>query len=396
MWGDGRWRRVERFHREPCGALVLRHLVARQCHCQPSDSATSDQDGHGESLGGPVRPVNGRALCNLRFVTGPDELNAEAAAVVLRATGARAVLDTEVVQSLWSGYGQIVRCRLDGGSHESVIVKHVRWPDEQDHPRGWNSDRSHERKLQSYRVETAWYDRYTEVCSDECRVPRCLALDTQADEVIMVMEDLDASGFAGRRQRVSRSELDACLSWLASFHATFMGEQPEGLWETGTYWHLATRPDELAALDDGPLKEAAATIDNRLAGSPFQTFVHGDAKLANFCFSHDGRKAAAVDFQYVGGGCGMKDVAYFISSCLDEDESEALEAELLDRYFELLRDALKKSGKALDFVALEKDWRALYPVAWTDFYRFLQGWSPGHWKLHRYSERLAREVLESL
>ena len=48
-----------------------------------------------------------------------------------------------------------------------------------------------------------------------------------------------------------------------------------------------------------------------------------------------------------------------------------------------------------DFAALEADWRALYPVAWTDFYRFLQGWDPGHWKLHRYSERLAREVLEA-
>ena len=89
----------------------------------------------------------------------------------------------------------------------------------------------------------------------------------------------------------------------------------------------------------------------------------------------------------------MKDVAYFISSCLDEDDSEAMEAALLDRYFELLREALQES---LDFPALEENWRALYPVAWTDFYRFLQGWSPGHWKLHRYSERLAREVLADL
>ena len=61
-----------------------------------------------------------------------------------------------------------------------------------------------------------------------------------------------------------------------------------------------------------------------------------------------------------------------------------------------MRDALERSGKAVDFAALEQDWRALYPVAWTDFYRFLQGWSPGHWKLHRYSERLAREVLDAL
>ena len=334
-------------------------------------------------------------------MTGPDHVDGDLEAVVVRASGAQAVVGTQVVQRLWGGYGQIVRYQLEGGPQPSVIVKHVRWPDERDHPYGWTSDLSHERKLQSYRVETAWYDRYARQCSDGCRVPRCLALETRADEVIIVLEDLDASGFAGRRQHLGSdheivAEIDACLSWLASFHATFMGERPDGLWVTGTYWHLDTRPDELAALEDGPLKAAAATLDRRLATSPFQTFVHGDAKLANFCFDADGRHAAAVDFQYVGGGCGMKDVAYFISSCLDEDESERMEQALLDRYFELLAAALERSGKEVDFAALEEDWRALYPVAWTDFYRFLQGWSPGHWKLHRYSERLAGQVLDSL
>ena len=317
-------------------------------------------------------------------------------AVVLEAVGAQEMVSTQVVQSLWGGYGEIVRCHIGGGSAPSVIVKHVRWPDQRDHPYGWTSDLSHERKLKSYQVETTWYGRYANACSDQCRVPTPLALETQADEVVIVLEDLDASGFAGRRQLVSEHELDACLSWLANFHATFMGEQPDGLWATGTYWHLATRPDELAALDDGPLKEAAEVIDRQLSASPFQTFVHGDAKLANFCFGDDGHRAAAVDFQYVGGGCGMKDVAYFISSCLDEDDSERMGPALLDRYFSLLNDALEHVGKPVDFAALEADWRALYPVAWTDFYRFLQGWSPGHWKLHRYSERLAREVLASL
>jgi hypothetical protein len=38
----------------------------------------------------------------------------------------------------------------------------------------------------------------------------------------------------------------------------------------------------------------------------------------------------------------------------------------------------------------------MYAVAWTDFYRFLQGWSPGHWKIHGYSERLANAVLDRL
>ncbi len=329
-------------------------------------------------------------------MSGSGQIAADLESLVLQATGASTISATEVVQSLWSGYGQIVRCFLEGGEQPSVIVKHVRWPDERDHPRGWNSDLSHQRKLKSYQVETAWYEGYAPECSDKCRVPQRLVLETRDDEVIMVMEDLDASGFAGRRHFVTQAELDACLVWLANFHATFMGAQPDGLWPTGTYWHLETRPDELAVLDDGPLKAAAAAIDQRLRSSPFQTFVHGDAKLANFCFSAGGTQAAAVDFQYVGGGCGMKDVAYFISSCLDEDESEAQAPELLDRYFALLEAALERTGKALDFAALEDDWRALYPVAWTDFYRFLQGWSPGHWKLHRYSERLANEVLEGL
>ena len=325
-------------------------------------------------------------------MTAGDDVTNDLEAVVLPVTGARSIVATEVVQSLWSGYGQIVRCQLDTGE-PSVIVKWVRWPDEQRHPRGWSTDRSHERKLHSYRVESAWYERYANRCGDRCRVPQLLALDVRTDGVMIVVEDLDAAGFPGRRDAVDDEELHACLSWLANFHATFMGTRPDGLWETGTYWHLATRPDELAALEDGPLKAAAGAIDRALAASPFQTLVHGDAKLANFCFDLRGDAVAAVDFQYVGGGCGMKDVAYFIGSCLDEDASERLAPELLDWYFALLGEALEYAGKRVDVAALEADWRALYPVAWTDFTRFLRGWSPGHWKLNGYSDRLTREVL---
>ncbi|HEY5621806.1 MAG TPA: phosphotransferase [Pontiella sp.] len=320
--------------------------------------------------------------------------------VTLKATGAEALVESEIIQSLWSGYGKIVRCGLEYDekgqrSLPSVVVKHVHWPDSKNHPRGWNTGRSHERKVRSYQVETAWYGNWAGHCDETCRVPTCFALETHGDEVFMVLEDLDAAGFSGRRSSASEAEIKACLSWLANFHAIFMGAVPDGLWETGTYWHLETRPDELAELDDPALRRAADAIDRKLKESPFQTLVHGDAKLANFCFADDG-SVAAVDFQYVGGGCGMKDVAYFLGSCLCEDECERQEDALLDYYFEALSSALRRQGKCADFPALERDWRALYPVAWTDFFRFLQGWSPGHWKIHRYSERLAREVLDSL
>ena len=35
------------------------------------------------------------------------------------------------------------------------------------------------------------------------------------------------------------------------------------------------------------------------------------------------------------------------------------------------------------------------PFAWADFHRFLKGWSPSHWKINDYSERITRGVIES-
>lgn len=212
----------------------------------------------------------------------------------------------------------------------------------------------------------------------------------------MVLEDLNDSGYPLRKGSPSIAEMQVCLKWLASFHAIFMNKQPHGLWSVGTYWHLDTRPDELEVLKDSELKQMASKIDQKLAGSPYQTFVHGDAKVANFCFSLDGKSVAAVDFQYIGGGCGMKDVAYFIGSCLHEEDCEHFEAELLDGYFTKLKEGVKKKDPNLDTHDIEENWRSLYPVAWADFHRFMKGWSPGHWKIHGYSESMTRKVLDQL
>ena len=92
----------------------------------------------------------------------------------------------------------------------------------------------------------------------------------------------------------------------------------------------------------------------------------------------------------------MKDVAYFISSCLNENECERREKDLLNRYFKSLSQALANYHPQIDAAAVEAEWRKLYPIAWTDFYRFLKGWSPDHWKIHSYSERLAHEVIHQL
>ena len=320
-------------------------------------------------------------------------MNNDLQTIIRRTTGAEELLEVEVIQNLWSDYGQIVRYNLKGSSMKSVVVKHVRLPEQNTHPRGWNTDVSHARKIRSYQVEMAWYQQWNQYCDKTCRTPKCLAFEAHGDETLLVLEDLNEAGYSARRTCISHNEIKTCLAWLASFHVTFLGKQPKDLWELGTYWHLDTRPDELKALADPALKNAAAAIDQQLRNSPFQTFVHGDAKLANFCFSQDGKKVAAVDFQYVGGGCGIKDVAYFIGSCLDEDQCQQWESKLLDYYFHALHNTIKLQQKPVDGNAIEQSWRALFPVAWTDFHRFLKGWSPEHWKINDYSERLAREVI---
>lgn len=308
--------------------------------------------------------------------------------IILQKTGATSLQEKEVIQELWSGYGKIIRFSLRGCNTKSVVVKLVQLPKQKNHPRGWNSEIGHQRKLKSYEVETSWYKTYSK--NSAARLPHCYAIEHKNDEVLIVLEDLDQVGYGLRKQKVNWQEIEACLEWLAKFHASYLGKTPKGLWEVGTYWHLATRPQELEALDDIELKKAAYAIDEKLNNCIYKTFVHGDAKLANFCFSKDG-KVAGVDFQYVGGGCGMKDVAYFIGSCLYEEDCERLEAKILDTYFIHLQKALGEKNEVL-----ENEWRSLYHVAWADFHRFLKGWSPGHWKISSYSERITKQVIKKL
>ncbi len=317
------------------------------------------------------------------------------------ATGAEVADAPVLVQELWSGYGRIERWFLRDAagaqaSQRSVILKVVDPGFQgQKHPRGWASTRSDERKRKSYGIERTFYRRYL---PDLPGVPRTAARIAEKETPtggMLILEDLNHSGFSARRSAGVDAEIQACIRWLAAFHAAFLGREPKGLWERGTYWHLETRPDELAAIQDERLRAAAPGIDARLGAARFRTLVHGDAKIANFCFRGGGprdaaQEVAAVDFQYVGGGVGVQDLSYFLGSCMDEDRLERDADGYLDFYFEELRAALDERH---DGPNIEEEWRSLWPDSWADFHRFLAGWAPGHWKLSSYSDRMLRLVL---
>jgi hypothetical protein len=104
--------------------------------------------------------------------------------------------------------------------------------------------------------------------------------------------------------------------------------------------------------------------------------------------------ARGTDVEHPSSGthrCGVKDVAYLLGSCFDEDELERSVAPMLDLYFAELRGGSKGfDAEALDDV--EGEWRGLWSWAVADFQRFLIGWAPGHWKLNGYGSRLASQV----
>lgn len=314
---------------------------------------------------------------------------------LLELTQASDCAEIEVIQSLWSGYGQISRWALLGTTVETVVVKNISLNSSLDHPRGWSGSKSHQRKVKSYEVETNWYQDWNHLCTAKSRVPKFIGSFSRGADKWIVLEDLDHR-FPLRKQHITLAEVQHCLGWLANFHATFLSRKPIKLWPIGTYWHLETRPDEWKMIQNQELKNKAHLIDDQLNQCTYQTLVHGDAKLANFCFPHEGNQVAAVDFQYVGGGCGIKDVAYFLGSCLSSSECEALEEELLNHYFAELKVALAHKISTVELIQLEEEWRRMYPVACVDFMRFLLGWMPDHQKINSYNLRMIKKVLADL
>lgn len=298
---------------------------------------------------------------------------------VLEKTDANDLGEVSLVQGLWGGYGQLLRVSLLGGQRKSAILKYVVCPTEDGQT---ESDR---RKRRSYEVERAWYRNGAPHCRESCRVAHLLAEATYREGSLLLLEDLNEAGYQPTRQP-SLEQLRSALEWLARFHVIFLDLEPQGLWEQGSYWHLDTRREEWNRSPSGPLTNQAEKLHNCMQASKFKTVLHGDPKAPNFCWK--GSHPAAVDFQYVGRGCGIRDVCLLVSRCMERhtlDEANRW----LAVYFTALKGALETRDRADIFAELEADWRGRFPVAWADYARFCVGWSPGY-----RPDRFTLEMLE--
>lgn len=307
------------------------------------------------------------------------------------------------MQQLWAGQGALARLSLleqATGSAKSLVAKQIDFGATGSHPRGWDTQLSQQRKRRSYEVELNWYRTFGSPINPKAPTPELVYSETSEQGFLLVLEDLAVNYpvrfTQGKEDRPSAAQIRSAIRWLAQFHAQHLNREFSGLWPTGGYWHLETRPDELEAMPESQVKSSAKDLGEQLKSSPYQTLVHGDAKLANFCFDSTGEQTAAVDFQYVGQGPGVKDLMLLLTSVMPDERLSKEASSLVDYYFEQLKTGLEQWQPDVDASDVIASWRPLYAVAWADFHRFLAGWSPGHWKIGRYCQQQTEMALQML
>lgn len=361
------------------------------------------------------------------------------------------------LQSLWAGYGQICRVTVDNESlkdhsedsttsHlQSYILKLVTPPPTK------ATDEGHARKILSYRVEQYFYTKLAPQMPGSIPVAKCIAsINEQRPDgtsmTAMILTDLrQRYPVAGEKRDVLTStQIFAVLDWLSGFHGFWWSKtenfdrsklvrppleevqaetqniSEKAVWLNGGYTYLATRRTEYSRLASDHNDEwsslltahvpgtnhdiaevasifLAPTTKGRAATTDYQTLIHGDVKSENLFTSNSGEQVAFYDFQYVGLGLGVCDLAKLFTCSVPLDmlvssrsiprelEMQSGEKKLLRRYWERLREV---SGKEYDWSVFVMHWE----TALVDWLRFQASW--GFWGNTEWLEARVRRILD--
>ncbi|CAG7967363.1 unnamed protein product [Penicillium olsonii] len=312
-----------------------------------------------------------------------------------------------------------------------------------------NADEGHLRKMLSYEVEQYFYSSVVPLLDDEIGIAQCLSstrgIDGRKDEeqlkdlMATIMVDLRPKfPVAGEKRSVlSHTQVCGALDWLARFHSRSKRLLPEslgscvlppleeskrrnsagksagsGLWLNGGYTYLATRRKEYASLveDDSEWTDAMCKVpkDSSLSvaemvalvltprGRSVESYIHGDVKSENLFTNDKGDEVAFFDFQYVGVGLGVCDLAKLFTCSVplhllvDEpglpEELSMCEGErkLLERYrTQLLQDQQSE----YEWEVFTRHWE----TALVDWCRFQASW--GFWGNTEWLEARVRSIL---
>ncbi|KAJ4421882.1 hypothetical protein N0V82_003482 [Gnomoniopsis sp. IMI 355080] len=274
----------------------------------------------------------------------------------------------------------------------------------------------------------------------------------------MLLTDLrPAFPVAGeKRATLTETQVHAALEWLAGFHGFWWdrvrgggdglldrsklvrpplqhleeqgevivkvaeSERAARVWLYGGYTYLATRQSEYGNLcEEGtewsealcqPLEGLDLSVaelvaqalapktksDGKVGMSEYETLIHGDVKSENLFTNKKGDKVAFFDFQYVGLGFGVCDLAKLFTcsvprSMLGKNEQARLsmgtgEERLLRCYIEEIR---RVSGRVYDWEVFVRHWE----TALVDWLRFQASW--GFWGNTEWLEGRVRSILHN-
>lgn len=314
------------------------------------------------------------------------------------------------------------------------------------------SDEGHTRKILSYQVEQYFYSKLAPLLPSSIYVAKCFASINEhhpdgTSTTAMILSDLRQQfPVAGEKQEeLSPAQVHAALDWLSGFHGFWWpqvkdmdrqsfvsppleevkrdagGARQKTVWLNGGYTYLATRRKEYSYLASDYSSEWNELLTESKGGSisiaemvadvlaprgegpgpteDYQTLIHGDVKSENLFTTVAGEKVAFYDFQYIGLGLGVCDLAKLFTCSvpldmligdaglsLDMDlEMQQGEKALLERYLARLRDVSKK----------EYDWDVFlmhWETALVDWLRFQASW--GFWGNTAWLEARVRRILK--
>ena len=238
--------------------------------------------------------------------------------------------------------------------------------------------------MRLYEIETSWYREIAKSCAVRCPAHFHAEMGPTAQEFVLLLEDMAPAVQPDQMAGASPDAVAKILSEAAHLHKfrwqdTSLadiawlnygaGNQDfvkEFLPAVYPEWRAryATRIDA-GILDMGA--EMVARFDsyaepNPALGAPPVTITHGDMRLDNMLFFDPSGRACLVDWQTVGVGAPMTDVAYCISTSLADPK------ERRDSEQQLVRDYLAALGAPItETYSFEQAWQEYRRAAFAGF-----------------------------
>jgi aminoglycoside/choline kinase family phosphotransferase len=304
-----------------------------------TDPAASTGTTRGATTGRPHPPV----------VDDVDQLTPAWFDAVLGTAGTRSAIRSVTTEPV--GTGQMastvrVHLELGDGTDRTVIVKYAR------------ADVESEMARMAYAKEVAFYaelgDRVT------VRTPDCLyaAMADGAPRFVLVLEDLSDAQPGDQIAGCPVGHAEAAVVNLAGLHgptwcdaelasSSWLASDPAVTTELLTPF-LAVAADAFAERFGAELDptEAAVLAASRELLAPWTldrgdrfAVIHGDYRLDNLLFPDgDPARVAAVDWQTTALGPPARDLAYFLSTCLEVSDRRRHERRLVAAYHRALGD----------------------------------------------------------